>query len=192
MAYQNLSQVLPYKFRNTGDKPGTVTNILQAPPLEIVKLETPIRAQISATIAYPGAKPLTIETYTDEYRRHSPIADLLDGSNPEVILWEVIVWTGRMELYFRDKCVRSSQTGHNNIVSSKIAFNSSNGMELGISAPACGLEPERRLICHYGIDAAWGKFIRISEASSRKGIQVAVFYPDAEIKHLEKIAKHGF
>lgn len=187
MANQNLSQILPYKFRNTGGKAGTLPNLLLAPPLELVSLNIPIPVPMSAIISRDSAEPETIQTDTGSCWDNVVLKQLLTGKSSEHLLWNIGIWAGHLELDFRDQ---RDPTIHSvtKFVSAKIKIETSAPIECRAVAYPYGKEPERHLVCRYGDDAAWGKFVSISEATAQAGVQSAIFYPEAKIHQLERIA----
>lgn len=187
MANQGLSHLLPYKFRNVISKPGCITNILQTPALEIVELSIPLPANLTGIIARPEGKSEVINISSDDYRKYDQIMRLLNGCDEASILWEVGIWAGRIEFNFCNRNVRTLKPDMN-AISSKISFEAANCMEITLLAKAYDREPERRLICRYGEDAVWGKFAELTEFTSQRGVQSAIFYPKAQKQHLEKIA----
>lgn len=188
MANQGLSQVLPYKFRNTGSKTGSIANILQAPQLELLEINIPLSADLTAVIARADGESEVIKTNTRNMYGYSAIAQLLSGKSEEMLLWEVGIWAGRIEFNFRNKTLRLMKQDSKS-TTSKIAIDANLGSRFRFLAAAFDKESERQLFCEYGEDIVWGKNLHIVEYEDGRGVQEAMFYPRARKNCLEKLIR---
>ncbi len=186
MANQGLSQVLPYKFRNTGSKPGSVTNILQAPSLILLEVSLPLPAALNAVIARTDGEPEVIKTDTQKLEGHPILTQLLKNESDTILLWEVGIWAGRIEFNFRNKTLRALKPDPK-IATSKISIDASPGSQFKILAPAFDKGTSRQLFCEYGEDVVYGKNVRIVEFEDGRGVHDATFYPQADEECFEKI-----
>lgn len=187
MAKTGLSQALPYKFRSTGANPTSIANILQAPSLKIVNFWFPPEMAITAVLADPEGEPRVINTDTKGYHKHDEIMKLLLNLQPNISLWEVGIWTTRLELNFRDLTTRQLKPDLK-AISSKISCVAAPGLKLVLTAQPYNNEPERHLVCRYDENAVLGRFVRIGEYDQKTGMRSAEFYPSAKLKPSDLVA----
>lgn len=177
---------LPYYFRNIGTQTPTLENLRAAKPLTAEIELCPPDATVKANFQPHGHESINCAVAWKNLPKE--VERALAGAYPELHLWSVAVHNRSIHFQFRDATQR---TFGKHAIDGHIIIEDCGYLTLRLQAqPFKTLEPERILCCQFGDDAAWGSFVDLTEWRADYGIRKFVVYPEAELRHLEKISRH--
>lgn len=183
---KNNSLALPYYFRNIGSQLAILDNLKSARPLILKILHCPPDAIVKANFSPHPQDP--VEYYGEWKTAPSAVEKAMTGQYKDLVLWSVVIHNRNLQLQFRDATQR---TMAKHAIDGNIIIENCGYLTLEITAEAFKtLETERHLRCEFGDDAAWGKFVDLTEYRERYGVRKLVIYPEATASVFEKIAQH--